>query len=273
MYDSIALQKSQKLLRNINKRTGVNDLDITTAVNRFLQTLGNDRLNQNEVSTLLDSYPDPRIFKNESDNLRDDTLITINAYETSITFTPYTYAEFTGNQYVMLDFAIQGDEKFLIDMEMRNACESGVSNYNYSNNSDSILSTRTSNYIYFRNLDSYKVPNAGRGIFGKNYNTGECILYNNVVVTDTNNRSYKKTNPGNYVIGASYRPCDNSFSYKMTGKFYNLKVYNVRGQLIRNLYPGHIEIFHDNVLFQSENGIFDIIRSIIYPAPSLIYPE
>lgn len=271
-----ALRRAKTLREKINARTGIADTTVTEGVKRLLRNRGTEVAIQHEAAMHFDIYPDPIIAREEFSRMMDYGEFEVSEVDFRTVFDQFEYAEFTGNsnQVIQFDFTLQATDKFLIDLEIADNIGTGVSNAGYSGNSCSTITTRNhimgSNYISFRKGESHKVPNVGRGIFGKDYSTGEVFLYNQVAYQTTSPSDYNAPNYTNYILGC-WLEMETRYYY-MYGKFYNLKTWR-NGVLTRDIYPGDVNSYLDGSLIESQRGLYDIINKKMYPAPNLVYPN
>lgn len=266
-----ALIRAKTLREEINARTGVNDATVTEGVKRLLRGGGDESIIQHEASTHLDIFPDPIIAREEFSRMMDYGNFEVSEVDLRTEFSYFEYAEFIGNsnQVVQFDFTLQSTDKFEIDIDMQNNCGTGVSNASKSGTTCSVLSTKNSGKIGFRDTGFF-VNNTGRGKFGKDYNTGIISLYDQ---TFQGSRSLSMGGPNytNYIMGCWLE--NGTEYYYLKGKFYNLKIWS-NGVLTRDIYPGNINIYWNGSLLEGDQrGLYDIINKKMYPSPNLVYPN
>lgn len=265
-----ALRRAKTLREEINSRTGVADTTVTEGVKRLLRNSGTEVAIQHEAAMHLDIYPDPIIAREEFSRMMDYGEFEVSEVDFRVVFDQFEYAEFTGNsnQVMSFDFILQNTDKFEIDINMANDCGTGVSNYTQSGKTCSVLSTKVSGKIGFRDTGFF-VDNIGRGKFSKDYSTGIISLYGQTF-QGSSPLSMGGPNYTNYIMGCWLER--GSWYYYLRGKFYNLKTWR-NGVLTRDIYPGDVNSYLDGSLIKSQRGLYDTINKIIYPAPNLVYPD
>lgn len=169
-------------------------------------------------------------------------------------FKSLEYLQFTSSQVIYTDFVIQGNQKFNIDIDLNNNYGTGISSYNRSGFSSSVLNTRTSGKIKIGYGD--QVDNKGRGIFSLNYPTGEWSSYESSgqIATPLDVPNYYWYMFGCwYELGVEY--------YHMTAKLYGFELYDDSIDKVKDLKPMEIVSLGDYIIGY---GLYDSINNLLY---------
>lgn len=190
------LEKALRLRNNINQHTSYNDTNITDGTRRLLT---DDR----HVF-----IPQLQVIENPTDvdtlcNIIDGDIVELE------------YVRFTGSQYIQFDFILSGNSRYELDISLINNVGTGISAWQQTGKSSSVLSTRTSGKISIGGNAVDYTENT-RGIFGQDYLNGKAIIFGNDTYSDSNDMG--KPNYANFRIGHWYE--NGSSYYPITGNLY-----------------------------------------------------
>jgi len=191
-----ALRRAIAIRDGINRKTGYSDANITDGVNHLL------------TDNRQIFIPQFQVIENPTDVNALCKIINGDIIELE-------YVRFTGSQYIQFDFILSGNSRYELDMSLINNVGTGISSFQQTGKSTSVISTRNSGKIAIGGNTVDYIENT-RGIFGQDYLNGKAIIFGEDIYPDLNNMG--KPNYANFRIGHWYE--NGSSYYPITGNLY-----------------------------------------------------